>query len=96
MDPAFIRRFQQIIHFPMPDDKERLILWQKTIPSMLHLHPGTDLSEIAKNYEVTGAAIINVMQYAALEAIKRNDRLIHSRDLVDGIQREFQKEDKSV
>jgi hypothetical protein len=36
------------------------------------------------------------MQYAALQAIKRNDFLIHARDLVEGIQREFQKEDKSV
>jgi AAA+ superfamily predicted ATPase len=96
IDPAFVRRFHQIIHFPMPDDKERLILWQKAVPSILRLHPDTNLAEIAKNYEVTGAAILNVMQYAALEAIKRKDHLIHSRDLIEGIQREFQKEDKSV
>jgi AAA+ superfamily predicted ATPase len=96
MDPAFIRRFQQVIHFPMPDAGERLLLWQKALPALIRLHPDTDLSEIARQYEVTGAAIINVMQYAALQAISRNDHLIQSRDLIEGIQREFQKEDKSL
>ena len=96
IDAAFIRRFHQIIYFPMPNNSERLILWQKAIPFMLTLHPETDLHEIAKQYEITGAAIINVMQYAALQAFNRKDRLIRSGDLVEGIQREFQKEDKSV
>jgi SpoVK/Ycf46/Vps4 family AAA+-type ATPase len=96
IDSSFIRRFNQIIFFPVPNESERLILWQKAMPSMLNLHPETNLPEIAKQYEITGAAIINVMQYAALQAIKRNDFLIHARDLVEGIQREFQKEDKSV
>ncbi|MCX6250191.1 MAG: ATP-binding protein [Bacteroidetes bacterium] len=96
IDPAFIRRFHQIIYFPAPDNSERLILWQKAIPSTLTLHPETDLTEIARQYQVTGAAILNVMQFASLQAIKRKDHLIHAKDLVEGIQREFQKEDKSV
>ncbi len=96
IDAAFIRRFHQIIYFHPPDNSERLILWQKAIPSMLMLHPETDLTEIARQYEVTGAAILNVMQYASLQAIKRKDHLIYAKDLVEGIQREFQKEDKSV
>src|SRR5204863_2251929 len=35
LDDAFIRRFHEVVHFPLPDARQRLILWEKSLPSSL-------------------------------------------------------------
>lgn len=94
IDAAFSRRFNQVIHFPLPDADERLMLWNKTLPGSIALHPDTNIEEIAHKYEITGAAILNVVQYASLQAIKRSDYLLHTKDIIEGIRKEFQKEER--
>ena len=37
VDEAFSRRFEQIIHFPMPRQGERRLLWQKGLPDTVTL-----------------------------------------------------------
>lgn len=96
IDTAFLRRFQQIIHFPAPDTDERYQLWQKALPQKMQLHPQTDLRQLAQKYEITGASIINVMQYVCLQAIMRKDYLLHPTDFTEGMRREFQKEEKYI
>ena len=96
IDPAFVRRFQQIIHFPLPDASERYQIWNKMSPSDIALATDIDLKLLAQKYEMTGAAIVNVMQYAALQALKKPDKVISQQDLITGIHREFQKEEKTM
>lgn len=96
IDEAFLRRFHNIIHFPMPNANERLKLWTKCVPSSLPAEPAVDWDRIAGQYEITGAGIVNVMQYAALRSFSRNDHHLRSHDLIEGIKKEFRKEEKSV
>jgi len=94
IDAAFLRRFHQVIHFPAPDAGERLQLWTKALPEKMKLHPEANLQQIAQKYEITGAAIINIMQYVCLHAIMRKDYLLHPADFMEGMRRELQKEEK--
>lgn len=96
IDAAFLRRFHQITYFPMPNAQERKTLWEKTLPAKLLLETSSDLKVLCEKFELSGAAILNVIHYASLKALERNDELIRFRDLQEGIRREFQKEDKSM
>lgn len=96
LDDAFIRRFHEIVHFPMPDAQDRQTLWTKSLPSSLQLHKSVDLVQIAENYELTGASILSVIQYASLKSYAQQSTMIHSTDIIDGIRHEFMKEEKSM
>ncbi|EDP97184.1 ATP-binding protein [Kordia algicida OT-1] len=96
MDEAFSRRFQSIIHFKMPSVEERIKLWQKAFSGTCTLAPDVDLNVIAKNYELAGGAIINVLRYCALAAIQRKDTVVNKQELLTGIRREFKKENKTI
>jgi AAA+ superfamily predicted ATPase len=95
LDEAFLRRFHSMIHFPMPNTTERLILWQKSMPAGIKPDISVDLEELAKKYELTGASVLNAVQFATLQAYARNDQTIFQKDLLDGIRKEYLKEDKS-
>ncbi|SHM56748.1 ATPase family associated with various cellular activities (AAA) [Chitinophaga jiangningensis] len=96
VDEAFVRRLQSIIHFPKPQPKERLRLWNGAF-SKVSLPPTTSAMEkIAQQYELSGGAIINVVQYASLMALNRNGNEITAEDLVAGIRKEFRKEGKTI
>jgi len=95
IDEAFVRRFQSIIHFPMPKASERLLLWQKAFPEKLQLN-GLNINTLAQKYELTGAAILNVVQFACLRTLERGDVHISDADVREGVVREFNKEGKIV
>jgi hypothetical protein len=95
IDDAFLRRFHSIIHFPIPNEEERLKLWKKSMPSMLKPEKDMDLEKISAEFEITGAGIINVMRYATLKAVSSNDKFLRQQDIVEGIRREFKKEEKA-
>lgn len=92
IDEAFSRRFQSIVYFPMPGLNERLRLWEKAFPGKIKLDEAINLPSLAQKYELTGAEIINVVQYAGLRALDREEDLILYADLYEGIKKEFQKE----
>ena len=54
------------------------------------------LDAVAKRYELTGAAIMNVVRYAALMALERGDQTLREQDLMTGIQREYYKEGRGM
>ncbi len=95
LDEAFTRRFQSIIHFPMPKQNERLRLWKSAFSPHTPLQEGLDLGAIAAAYEMAGGGIVNVVRYATLMALKNGRRTILRNDLLDGIRREYQKEGKT-
>lgn len=96
MDDAFTRRFQTVIHFPMPRPSERLRLWQKAFPEAMLLDEEIDLRKTSDRYEISGGAIINVVRYCAMAALRRGGNVVKLMDLEEGIRREFRKEGKSV
>jgi hypothetical protein len=95
IDEAFVRRFQSIIHFPMPKASERLLLWQKAFPEKMQLN-GLNINTLAQKYELTGAAILNVVQFACLRTLERGDVHVSDADVREGVVREFNKEGKIV
>jgi SpoVK/Ycf46/Vps4 family AAA+-type ATPase len=100
LDEAFLRRFHAVIHFPMPNSQERLKLWTKAIPESIPVESENILADLAQAYELSGASIINIVQYAALKALSRSNdpsqHLLTRTDLIEGVRKEFRKEDKSV
>ncbi len=94
-DPAYLRRFQSIVYFPLPDAKERLILWKKGFSDKADFSQ-IDLESISDEYEVSGATIMNVIRFSSLMAIKRKNNIIIHEDIIKGIRREKYKEGKLV
>ncbi|MCG8700050.1 MAG: ATP-binding protein [Bacteroidales bacterium] len=94
MDDAFSRRFQSVIHFPMPDVEQRLHLWQKMLPNHATVSEDVDIQKISEKYEISGGAIINVIRYCSLRFLSRNLKQINSVVLLDGIKKEIEKEGK--
>lgn len=92
IDSAFTRRFNTVIHFPVPDPSERCRLWQNAIPE--NLQTDFDLKDLAVKYEMTGASIIQVIHYASLKALERNGRQLWLSDVTEGIRQEFHKQNK--
>jgi AAA+ superfamily predicted ATPase len=94
IDEAFMRRFQAAIHFPTPRISERLQLWSHAFPDTVKLDKDVHLDEVARKYELTGAHIMNVVQYTCLRALDRGDHKIMAVDIETGTQREIGKEGK--
>ena len=66
------------------------------MPSGLKKHSSVDLPELSDKYELSGASILNAVHFAALQCYSRNDNTIHHKDLIEGVRKEFLKEEKSI
>lgn len=97
LDSAFIRRFQSVIQFMVPDLAERKLLWQKTLPASI-AHADLNIDELAGRYELSGAAILNCVQMSSLRALAANpdQPVITKAFLIDEIRKEYQKEGRTV
>jgi AAA+ superfamily predicted ATPase len=96
MDEAFTRRFQAMINFPIPSVEERLLLWQNAFSAGCTLEEGLDLYRIAEDFELSGGSIINVLRFCALKAVQRDNSQVTSDDILEGIKREYSKENKTI
>lgn len=96
IDDSFTRRFQSHIYFPLPKYNERLELWKKAFPEKIKLDSEIDLLAIAKQYELTGAHIMNIVQYTCLKALSKRQSTLLLDDLVLGIRKELSKEGKGA
>jgi hypothetical protein len=94
IDQAFLRRFNSIIHFPMPNQNERLVIWKASIPEKASLADDIDLHSIAWKYELSGSAILNAIHYASLQTIYHDKTIITKQCFIEGIKREFEKEER--
>lgn len=95
IDMAFLRRFQIITEFQLPDKKQRTEIWKKLLSEIKHPKveiTDATLDEIAAT-ELSGGAITNIVNYALLKAnyYKSN---IQFELLKEGIIRELRKENR--
>jgi hypothetical protein len=86
IDEAFIRRFNSILHFQMPDVEQRKLIWEKTfLPNTkFRLRLPEDRSEGGsevdagevieriKIHPLSGGSILNVVHYASIKGVKRS------------------------
>jgi hypothetical protein len=96
IDDAFMRRFQSIIQFPMPNADERFKIWKNSFSTSVEIDKTIDLNEIAGKYEISGGAIINIIQHCSLRALGRDSNLINKNDIIEGIRREYHKNRRTL
>jgi AAA+ superfamily predicted ATPase len=94
IDDAFIRRLQNIVQFPMPRPEERYEIWQKTFPPQIAVSDDIDWRHIAARHELTGAGILNVTHFCAVDVLARQSLHLDLKALEAAIQREYVKEGK--
>ena len=95
IDEAFARRFQSLVHFPMPDADERQRLWQGVLNDRRRLSDDVDLRELAEQFELSGGAITNVVRCGAISALQSGREQIRRQDLIQGITKELRKEGRT-
>jgi hypothetical protein len=96
IDDAFARRFQSLVYFPMPDPGQRLQLWRGALEHTGRVGEDVDLPKLAREHELAGGAIANVVRYGAINALQAGRQAIHMADLRRGISRELRKEGRTA
>ena len=78
LDPAFTRRMQFIVDFPMPQRDEREALWQRNLPHRDWREAGLDVGMLADRFRLAGGNIRNAAvaasHLAAAEGAKLGQR----------------------
>jgi AAA+ superfamily predicted ATPase len=96
MDDAFTRRFQSVIYFPYPTPEEQLCIWQKAFPKKMQPDKEVDLLSLVQRYKLSGANIMNIVQYCCLASMANKKKKVSSELLSYGIQRELLKEGRNL
>jgi len=85
-DRAFESRMRHI-HFAMPDEAARILIWQKHLPEELPLDPDVSLPALGQLPDVCGRDIKNAVIDAALRAARTGKDRIFQEDLLGAIDR---------
>ena len=90
MDEAFARRMHFAVEFPIPDEADRLRIWQNIFPIEAPLTTTIDLSFLARQFKITGGNIKNIALGAAFLAAQDGGG-ITMENIIWATKREFQK-----
>ena len=93
MDDAFTRRLHYVVEFPEPDAVQRERLWRAVFPAAAPLADDVDFGFLARQFELSGGDIRNVILEAAFLAA-RNATPIGMKELVCSLSRQLAKEGK--
>ncbi len=76
---------------PMPEPSQREALWERSISRSARLAPGTRLDELAKQFPLTGGAIVGAARGATVRARRRSpDRpVVRRADLLDSARQQL-------
>ena len=70
------------------------MLWRNTLASV-PLAPEIDIKRLAAEYDLSGAAITNVVRHAAVSALRRGADTVAAEDLKSAITAEMRKEGRT-
>jgi DNA polymerase III delta prime subunit len=90
LDEAFLRRIQVVVEFPMPEYEDRLSIWRQSFPQEAPLGPDVDFYFLARQFELAGGHIANIVLWAALLASEEG-RDIGMRHCIRATRRELEK-----
>ncbi|MFJ5633382.1 AAA family ATPase [Streptomyces goshikiensis] len=93
LDEAFTRRLQFIVEFPFPGEADRERIWRVCFPPRAPRDPALDFARLARDFQLTGGSIRNVVLHAAFLAAS-DGTAIGMPQLVRATRREFQKLDQ--
>ena len=85
-----------MIQFPMPTAEERHKIWTNGFSISMKPDKDIELPEIAKKYEISGGAIINIIHHCSLRALGRDTNRIQLNDIIEGIRREYHKNRRTL
>jgi hypothetical protein len=90
LDPAFTRRIQYTVEFPVPDERHRERLWAQVFPPATPRAGDLDLDFLAKRFKLSGANIKNVALNSAFLAAS-NGGVVDMTHVVTALRREYRK-----
>ncbi|MBX3030708.1 MAG: ATP-binding protein [Chloroflexi bacterium] len=90
LDEAFTRRLDALVDFPVPEEDDRLRLWERHLPPGVPRGDDLDLPFLARRFRLSGGNIRNVSLAAAYLAAA-SGRPVMMEDLVLGMATEYRK-----
>jgi SpoVK/Ycf46/Vps4 family AAA+-type ATPase len=90
LDDALVRRLDISIDFPMPDEHERQLLWQRCLGGDVPRASDLDLMACARTFELSGSSIRSVAIGAAYRAAA-GARCVTMDDLLVSARQEYDK-----
>jgi hypothetical protein len=90
LDEAFLRRMQVVVEFPMPAYEDRVRIWRQSFPEEAPRHADVDFDFLARQFELAGGHITNIVLWAALLASEEGSPIC-MRHCVRATRRELEK-----
>jgi AAA+ superfamily predicted ATPase len=90
MDEAFVRRIHFIVDFTLPDERERLRIWERIWPALTPRDPSVDLAFMARRFDIAGGHIRNIALAASFLAAAEGSA-VTQKHLIHATRREYQK-----
>ena len=90
LDEGFARRMHFSLEFPLPEEPDRLRIWQHIFPREAPLEEELDLGFMARQFKITGGNIKNIALGSAFLAAG-DGATITMEHLVRATKREYQK-----
>ncbi|MBV9759643.1 MAG: ATP-binding protein [Acidobacteriaceae bacterium] len=95
LDDAFLRRIQEVIDFPLPDEILRERIWRRHLPANAPVDASIDYTFLARQFKLTGGDIKNAVMTAAFLAASGSKR-IGMAEMIRAVRIELQKQGKLV
>nr|WP_136251101.1 ATP-binding protein [Ningiella ruwaisensis] len=92
MDEAFVRRFNTIVAFHLPDEAQRRSIWQRNLPPNYLVADENALLDSVQKHALSGGSIVNAIEHACLKALTRGkDAKLSVDDCLAGVMLETEK-----
>ena len=95
IDKAFFRRINYVVHFNLPDFDLRLKIWRNMFPSDTPISKDVNFEYLAKNFEIAGGSIKNIVLTASFMAASESDK-VEMKHIIKSIEYELKKQGKMV
>jgi hypothetical protein len=90
VDEAFTRRLDAVVDFPLPDEHQRLLLWDRCLGPAMPRAGDLDLKFCARAFELPGGSIRSIALTAAYLAASASEP-VGMADLVRAVHQEYRK-----
>jgi SpoVK/Ycf46/Vps4 family AAA+-type ATPase len=94
LDEAFLRRLNELIEFPMPDEEQRKLIWTRHLPTAAPVD-NLDIPYLARQFPLSGGNIRNALLSAAYLAAEDKEH-IGMKHVLPSIRMEMQKQGRLV
>lgn len=95
IDKAFFRRINYVVHFNLPDFDLRLKIWKNMFPVNTPVSKDVDFEYLAKNFEIAGGSIKNIVLTASFMAASEADK-VEMKHIIKSVEYELKKQGKMV